>query len=185
MFRTIRRVLAVTAIAALVPAAAQAQAASCFFNVAAASAGSCNIAASAAVTVPKLGRLSVADSSIAFTQPDWDAFLQNPAATTTVTNVQIDIRSNATYNLTMTPGSWSSAWAVGDVSYKIGGSVCTDATGATTLATGSNSLITSGGATNGNTQQLCLALTYPGDLSNAKLAPGSYTLPITLTLAAP
>lgn len=187
MSRSFVRVLAVAAGLALLPVAQlKAQAANCTFNQAVPSSPSCALTVSASVSVPKLGRLAIDDSTLTFPAPNWASFLTDSQPATVVVNLQINHRTNASHNLTLTSSGWASgAWDLADVTYGYNAAACTDNSTAPTTLTGSNALVTGGAATNNTQRFLCLALTYPGNLNDPKLAPGSFSLPMTLTLAAP
>lgn len=188
MTRNFVRLLAGVAIAATIPAAVQAQ--SC--NVNAVGGGNCNVGFDATLTVPTLAYLEVGDfPTLALTAPDWAAFLAAPAATSTVSQTAVTIRSNSNYTVNLaSAAAWTqpvgAGRVLGDITWAIDPTTCPAAGSiAGVVSDAGTDIIGAGTPTNGATNLLCFALSFPGDLSDSRLLPGDYELPITLTITAP
>jgi len=151
--------------------------------------GSCPVLFNASLTVPVLASLDVAAAgTLALTTPDWNAFFTTPAAVRTVSQTSFTVRSNSPYAVGISATAWTVVGGgsrdVADLSYAVAPATCPGEASITT-SVASGSVVTGGTPTGGATNLLCLALDFPGDLTSPKLRPGSYTLPLTLTITAP
>lgn len=185
MSRSIVRTIAGLALVASLPAMAQAQN-SCTVNVASPGPDFCAVNLGMSVSVPVLAYLNIPGATLAFPQPNWATYLATPTATTTVTSTQLTIRTNSNYTLALSSAGWAGgAWTLSDVRFGLNASACTLPAEVPTTLTASQNLAVPGTAANNYQQFLCLGLVYPGDLTNTKLTPGTFTLPLVLTITAP
>lgn len=185
--------LAGLALAAIVatPSVSQAQV-SC--NIQPGSSSPCTAAMTGSITVPTLARISVtgdslSSSTLTLTSPVWATFLATPTLTYTLSQAALVVRSNTSYDVSLTGGSWSqpggAGRVTGDITYEAVSGACGDPSGGYAGTLGAITSIFTGTATASDTRNLCLALEFPGSLASTKLLPGAYTIPITLTLTAP
>lgn len=190
MFRKFAKVVAGLAVVAMIPAVSQAQ--TCTVNAAAPAGGSCDVGFDATFSVPVLAYLDVAaGGALPLTAPVWATFLAAPAPVTTVSQTTLVIRSNSDYSVSLaSAAAWTqpagAGRVLGDLTWALDPTTCpapAAITGAVSAA--GTDIIAAGSPTNGNTQLLCLGLLFPGDLSDTKLLPGDYELPLTLTITAP
>jgi hypothetical protein len=190
MSRKLAKFLAGLAVVVMIPAVSQAQ--TCTVNVANPGPGSCDVDFNATLAVPVLAYLDVAAAgTLPLTAPVWASFLASPAPVTTVSQTAIVVRSNSNYTVNLaSAAAWTqptgAGRVLGDLTWALNETTCpapAAITGAVSAA--GTDIIAAGTPTNGNTQQLCLGLAFPGDLSDSKLLPGTYTLPLTLTITAP
>lgn len=186
MSRSILRTIAGVALVAALPALSQAQNA-CTVNVASPGPGNCAVNLGMSVSVPVLAYLNIPVTDIAFPAPDWNAFLAAPTTTTTVTSTQLTIRTNSTYSVALSSAGWDAPanWTLGDVRFGLNGTACTLPAQVPSTLAANQTLALPGTATNSYQQFLCLGLVYPGDLSDTKLTPGTFDLPLVLTITAP
>lgn len=186
MSRSIVRTLAGLALVATLPAMAQAQN-FCTVNVASPGPGNCAVNLDMSVSVPILAYLNIPVTDLAFPTPNWATFLDAPAPTTTVTSTQMTIRTNSTYTLALSSVGWDAPanWELSDVRYGLSGSACTLPAEVPATLLGSQNLGVPGVAASNYQQFLCLGLVYPGDLTDDKLTPGTFALPLVLTITAP
>jgi hypothetical protein len=151
--------------------------------------GSCPVAFNAQLTVPVLASLDVAAAgTLALNTPDWNTFFTTPTAVRTVTSTSFTVKSNSPYAVNISATAWTQPVGAGrvvaDLSYAVAAVTCPGEASITT-SVASGSVISGGTPTGGNTNLLCLALDFPGDLTSTKLLPGAYALPLTLTITAP
>lgn len=186
MPRSFVRTLVGLALVATLPAMAQAQN-SCTVNVADPGPGNCAVNLDMSVSVPILAYLNIPVTDLAFPTPNWATFLATPTATTTVTSTQMTIRTNSTYTLALSSAGWDAPanWTLGDVRFGLNGTACTLPGEVPSTLAASQNLAVPGTATNSYQQFLCLGLVYPGDLADSRLAPGTFDLPLVLTITAP
>ncbi|HRN52301.1 MAG TPA: hypothetical protein PK788_02335 [Gemmatimonadaceae bacterium] len=193
MSRSILRTLAAVALVAATATISEAQV-SCSIQPGSASPQTCNF--TGAVTVPTLARLdvsgdSLAGSALALTSPDWATYLSAPAATRTLSQVGLVVRANTSYAVQInSAASWTvpagGARALADLTYTAVAGACPAANTINTAITASPAALFNGAsATASSTRNLCFALAWSGALDGGDLAPGAYSLPITLTLSAP
>ena len=150
--------------------------------------GSCPVSFNSTLTVPVLASLDVAAAgTLALTTPDWNTFFATPTLTRTVSSTSFTVKSNSPYSVAISATAWTQPVGAGrvvaDLSYAVAASTCPGEASITT-SVASGTLVT-GTPTGGDTNLLCLALLFPGDLTSNKLLPGAYTLPLTLTITAP
>jgi hypothetical protein len=193
MSRSILRTLAAVALVAATAVVAEAQV-TCSIQPGSASPQTCNFTNS--VTVPTLARLAVtgdslSGSTLTLTSPNWATYLTTPAATSTLSQVALAVRSNRAYSVSInSAASWTvpagGSRALSTLTYTSVAGACPAVGTITTAITASPvSLFTGAAATANDTRNLCFALSFSGSLTAGDLAPGAYSLPITLTLAAP
>ncbi len=184
MSRSLVRWIAGAALALSLPAVAQAQNACTVIG-----AGNCTVDLATSVTIPQISFLNADQSAVAFaiTNAGWTAFLGSAALdTTVVTGVALNVRANTTYSVALEAGSWSGGgWLVGDLKYDTQAGACAQGNAQTAMAANNALSAFSGAATNGESLNLCLGLTFPNDLSDTRLAPGAYSIPLTLRITAP
>lgn len=193
MSRSFARFLAGATLAAVLPMAVQAQ------NSCVAVAGNCNVVVTGSVTIPAIAKLNADLTTANFTlgtNGDWATFFNSAAVDTTVVRpVALTLTSNTTNLVQISGGAWSSAsWAVGDVKWAVQTAACGQVAPTNTL-TGTNASLMgvsaganpfAGTAGANQTRNLCLGLTIPNDLTNARLTTvGAVTIPITLQVSAP
>ena len=186
MSRSFVRMMAGFALVAVPMVSVQAQA-TCTVPTAG---GSCPVGFNATLTVPVLASLEhTAGASLAFPTPDWAAFFAAPALTYTVSQAQFTVKSNSPYSVGISAGAWTQPGTAGrvaaDVTFGVlasGGTCAAGTIQANTIASGT---VVGSGTPGEVTRELCLALEIPGDLASNKLVPGSYSLPLTLTISAP
>ena len=193
MSRTLVRALVVAALVA-VPAAVQAQV-TCSITPGSPSPQICAVTGS--VTVPTLARLAVTGDSLVggaltLTSPDWDSYLATPAPTSTLSQASMVVRSNSQYavQIRSTAASFTApvggSRAASTLTYAAVSGACPVITSITTAITTTNAaLFNEAAATSGTTRTLCLALSWSGSLAAGDLVPGSYSLPLELTISAP
>lgn len=193
MSRFILRTFAAVALVAAAAAVSEAQV-SCTIQPGSASPQTCNFTGS--VTVPTLARLSVAGDSLSgstltLTSPDWTTYLAAPAATQTLSQVGLVVRSNTSYAVQINSAA---AWTVpgggsrglSDLTYTAAAGACPAVASITTAITAAPAALFNGAsATASTTRNLCFALSWGATLAGGDLVPGAYALPITLTLSAP
>lgn len=187
---TVRILTLLTAIA--IPSMAQAQV-SC--NIQPGSASPCTAAMTSSLTVPTLARISatgdsLSGSTLTLTSPDWASFLATPAATSTLSQVALNVRANTSFTVGISaPSAWTvpsgGSRELSTLTYASAAGACPAVGTITTEITGSAVTLTSGSATASAASNLCIALSFPGSLAAGELVPGAYSLPITLTLTAP
>lgn len=179
----LRRILFVAAAAALVvaPKAAQAQLVCVGINT-------CNISPSASLTIPKVVRLASTASSITLTTPDFSTdSLNNQDAQTTFAGISVRANHAWTLNVSSAAANWTYTPAAGAAG---GARVAADlefqanCAGAWAGMSGTAAAIASGALTDGTAASVCLRTNFPNDYTSVKNRPGSYTIALTLTLAA-
>jgi len=183
MFRTIKRVLAAAALAAVLPMVAQAQ-----NDCIVIGAGNCTVNLGTQVTIPKIAFLDANTSSYTFqiSNAGWQDFLAGPSADTTVTTgVQVTVRANTAHSVALEAGTFGGAWVHGDMRWDTQPGACSYGQATQTLDA-TESLTEFGGvATNSDVLNLCLGLVIPNNLASAKLGVGTFALPLTLRITAP
>lgn len=193
MSRSILRTLAAVALVAATAAVAEAQV-SCTIQPGSASPQTCNFTGS--VSVPTLARLNVTGdsltgSALTLTSPDWTTYLSNPTATQTLSQVALQVRANTSYAVQInSAAAWTvpagGSRALSTLTYTSVAGACPAVNTITTAITASPAALFNGAsATASTSRNLCFALSWGGALDGGDLAPGSYSLPITLTLSAP
>ncbi len=178
-----RRALFVAAAAALVvaPKAAQAQLVCVGINT-------CNISPSASLTIPKVVRLASSSSAITLNTPDFTTdSLDNQSTQTTFGGISVRANHAWTLNVSAAAANWTYTPAAGAAG---GSRVAADlefqanCAGAWAGVSGTAAAISSGALTDGTAASVCFRTSFPNDYTNVKNRPGSYTLALTLTLAA-
>jgi len=180
MVRRLAKFVAVAALVAL-PSAAQAQAV-CV------GVGSCTLSPSTSLTIPKVVRLALASASIALTTPTFASDSLNGQLTET-TFGGLNVRANHpwTLNVSSAAATWTYTPDVGasggsrdraDLEFQSG------CAGAWTAMSATAAPIASGAITNGVAASVCFRTNFPNDYTDVRNRPGTYTLALTLTLAA-
>lgn len=150
--------------------------------------GSCSLAPTASLTIPKVVRLATSASSLTLATPDFALDSLN-GQTPTTSFAGITVRANHpwTINISSAAASWTYTAATGasggarvreDLEFQA------NCLGAWAVLSGTAAPIASGALTNGATAGVCLRTDFPNDYASVKNRPGSYTLALTLTLAA-
>lgn len=180
MVRRLAKFVAVAALVAL-PAVAQAQ-------IVCVGITSCQLNPSASLTIPKVVRLAAAASSISLNTPDFATDSLN--GQTPVTNFGgLNVRANhpwtlnisaasATWSYTAAPGASGGSRDRADLEFQA------DCAGAWSALSGTAAPIATGAITNGAAASVCFRTNFPNDYTSVKNRPGTYTLALTLTLAA-
>ncbi len=179
----LRRLVKVAAVAAVVavPAVAEAQLVCVGIN-------SCQISPNASLTIPKVVRLASASSAITLTTPDFTTDSLNGQSTVT-TFSGISVRANHpwTLNISSSAALWTytpAAGASGGERVRADLEFQADCAGAWATMSGTAAPIATGIITNGATASVCFRTNFPNDYTSIKNRPGSYSLALTLTLAA-
>lgn len=185
MSRSFVRLISGVALAAMLPAIAEAQACPVVGG------GSCSVLRNATLTIPKLALIDVTTpGDIALTAPDWNALITAPipAAVTTETAAALTLRSNTLFGVNLTAGVFSGpvgGMTLANFGYKFSTTASCPAGGFTPLTGAPQTLIAAGtAATNGTGATLCLEANFTPDFETSLLQ-GSYTIPLTLLLTAP
>lgn len=190
MSRSVLRFVAAAMAVAVIPAVSQAQG-NCVVNTTAAPPWGCAVPVqfTAGLTIPTLARLDVVATSLTFPDPTggWAAFLATPAAEEVVVQTGFGVKTNATHDIVLNYVSFGGAWDNTDVDYGViadaGTCLNTDTTN-DVLGT-PNVVVNNASATNGLDRELCIGLNIPGSLASPKLAPGTFTLTLNLTITSP
>ncbi len=169
--------------AALMMAAASAQAQSCSAN----SAAGCSVNTTASVTVPTMVELTVAGAgSIALTSPTAadlvTGYVQDAGPTITV-------RSNRAWTLavhTTSPVNWIYSGTQGGLKPITDLTWSNAANGSyNAITTSAVAVVSNQARTNAGAPTIFFRTLYPNDFSDDRNAAGSYSLPLTFTLTAP
>lgn len=183
MSRSFLRFFAGAALVASLPAVSAAQGSCSVVDTP----NNCSVAINTTVVIPTIAFLNVSATALDFAidNAGWTAFLGSAAADTIVVeDVLLTVRSNDSWTLELVPGAWSGGgWTVGDISWQLQAGVCGVADVGTALA--GTTTINSGAAVDPDQNHLCLGLRYPNDLSDTRLAPGTYTVQLDARLTAP
>lgn len=148
----------------------------------------CSLTPTASLTIPKVVRLAVSTASIALATPDFSTDSLNGQATET-TFGGISVRANHpwTINMSSAAAGWTYTPALGatggvrvreDLEFQAN---CAGPWGALAAIAAP---IATGALTNGVAAPVCLRTAFPNDYTSIKNRPGTYTLALTLTLAA-
>lgn len=177
MSRSIARYLAVLALLA-VPAIAQSQTL-CL------GAPSCSLNPTVSLTIPKVVRLALTGSTITLDTPTWTTdSLAGQSVTTTFTGVSVRANHSWTINISTAAANWTYVGSEGGVRAASTLEFQPNCAGGFTAISNTPTMVRSGALTNGSAANLCLATVFPADYSSTANRPGTYTLAITLTLAA-
>jgi hypothetical protein len=186
MSRSIVRSLVVGMALVAAPAVVEAQACT---NTGAASA-TCNVVATATLTIPHIVSLNINDLAITLETPaDWAVFLATPAASTSYTEtvISIDRAANAQYDVQIAANAATFTHGAGGVrnastvSWTLGSSC---AAPGTVLSTTPANFVNNAAA-GAVTGDLCFTTSFINDLADASMRAGAYTLGVTFTIAAP
>ena len=149
--------------------------------------GSCNLPLNASVTVPALVAMSTAAGSISLTAPDGDDLVTGYV--TESTPLELTVRSNRSWRLqihTTAATNWTYAGTDGGVKPISDLQWSTTAAGTFSSITGTAAdVVTAQPRTNGADQAIYFRTLYPNDFTDARNAPGTYTIPLVFTLVAP
>lgn len=185
MTRSVVRLFAGLAVAALLPTVAQAQACPVIGG------GSCSVSRNATMTIPQIATINVtAVGDIALTLPvDYSTLIADSTATlATETAAPLTMRSNTPFGVTIAAGALTGpvgGLVVGDFGFKFSTTGTCTAGGFTAFTGAAQTLIAaSTAATNGASATLCLETNFTGNFAT-KLQSGGYSLPLTLTITAP
>ncbi len=148
----------------------------------------CSISPTASLTIPKVVRLAADVSSIVLATPDFSADSLNGQSPTTVFN-GLSVRANHPWsvNLSSAAANWTytpAAGASGGVRAREELEFQVNCAGAWAPLSAAAASIATGTITNGAAAQVCLRTAFPNDYENVANRPGTYTLALTLTLAA-
>lgn len=180
MVRRLAKLVAVAAIVAL-PGAAQAQIVCVGIN-------SCSINPNASLTIPKVVRLAAATSAITLNTPDFSTdSLNNQNAETTFGGLSVRANHPWTLNISAASATWTytaAAGAAGGSRDRADLEFQADCAGGWTALSGTAAPISTGAITDGSAASVCFRTNFPNDYTNVKNRPGTYTLALTLTLAA-
>jgi hypothetical protein len=180
MYRRLVLSLAGAALLA-VPATTQAQAVCVGINT-------CSLSPSASLTIPKVVRLATTSSLITLTTPDFSTdSLDGQQTTTTYGGISVRSNHDWTLNISSAAASWTYTPAVGasggararsDLEFQA------NCAGGWTALAATAAPVASGTLTNGAAASVCLRTAFPADYTDPRNRPGTYTLALTLTLAA-
>ncbi len=179
----VSRLLKFAAVAAVIalPSVAQAQ-------LVCVGAPSCSINPSASLTIPKVVRLAAASSAISLTTPVFTTdSLNNQAVATTFNGLNVRANHPWTIAISATSATWTytpAAGASGGARDRADLEFQTDCAGAWNALSATATTVASGAITNGAAASVCLRTNFPNDYTSVKNRPGTYTLALTLTLAA-
>lgn len=175
-----RAVLSAAAVSVLATAGAAAQT-SC------AGIGTCNLPVSASVTVPALVAMSTGSGAITLTAPTADDLVAGQV--TESVPLELTVRSNRSWRLqihTTAAANWTYVGTDAGVKPISDLEWSTDPAGAFTAITGTAAdVVTAQPRTNGATQEIYFRTLYSNDFTDARNAPGTYTIPLVFTLVAP
>jgi hypothetical protein len=149
---------------------------------------SCSLNPTASLTIPKVVRLAVASATIALNTVDFATDSLN--GQDEVTNFGgLSVRANHpwTINLSSAAANWTytpAAGASGGARVREALEFQVNCAGAWTPLSATAAPIASGALTNGATAGVCLRTNFPNDYASVANRPGTYTLAMTLTLAA-
>ncbi len=179
----LRRLIVVAAGATLlaVPSVARAQSACVGIN-------SCSLTPNASLTIPKVVRLGLSTAAITLDTPDFSTDSLNGQNTVT-TFGGLSVRANHpwTINISSASAAWTytpAAGAAGGVRAREALEFQNGCAGGFSALSATASPIATGGITNGAAASVCLRTAFPNDYADAANRPGTYTLALTLTLAA-
>lgn len=180
MISRLMKFAVVTALVA-VPSIAQAQ-------LVCVGAPGCSINPSASLTIPKVVRLASTASAITLTTPVFGTdSLDNQAVATTFGGLNVRANHPWTIAISAAAATWTytpAAGAAGGSRDRADLEFQTDCAGAWNALSATATTVASGVITNGAAASVCLRTNFPNDYTSVKNRPGTYTLALTLTLAA-
>ncbi len=180
MVRRLAKFVAVAALVAL-PSAAQAQAVCVGIN-------SCSLNPNASLTIPKVVRLALASPAVTLNTPDFSLdSLNNQLTETTFGGLNVRANHPWTLNVSSAAATWTytpAAGASGGSRLRADLEFQTGCAGAWAAMSATAAAIASGLITNGAAASVCFRTNFPNDYTDVKNRPGTYTLALTLTLAA-
>ena len=180
----LRRLAVVTAGAFLMslPSVASAQSVLCV------GIGTCSLTPTASLTIPKVVRLAVSSATITLDTPDFSTdSLDGQAPVTNFGGISVRANHPWTINISSADLAWTYTGVSGVTD---GARVLADLEFQANCADGWVELsaaaapIATGALTNGVAASVCLRTAFPNDYTSLKNRPGTYTLALTLTLAA-
>jgi hypothetical protein len=150
-------------------------------------AGTCNTTNTASVTIGALVKLGMSASATSLTSPTADQV--DVGATVADAGPTFTIKANRSWTMNIRSGNaanWTYVGSFGGVK-PIGDLTWANAVAGTYAAiTASDAVFTSGASSsNGTAAAAFFKTNYPAGFTNAANAPGTYSLPIILTLTAP
>jgi hypothetical protein len=170
---------------ALIAAPAVVQAQTCT-NTGGASA-TCNVVATASLTIPYIVSLDVGSTTITLNTPTWATFLAGAATQYTETVISVTRASNATYDVQISANAATftnangGARTAGTVSWTNASSCAAPGTALSTTPTD----FVTGASAGSTTADLCFTTEFVTNLSNTMMRAGAHTLGVTFTIAAP
>ncbi len=149
---------------------------------------SCSLNPTASLTIPKVVRLSVSDATIALNTVDFATdSLDGQTAVTNFGGISVRANHPWTINLSSAAANWTytpAAGASGGARVREALEFQVNCAGGWSALAATASPIASGAVTNGSTANVCLRTNFPNDYADVANRPGTYTLALTLTLAA-
>jgi len=149
--------------------------------------GTCNLPVNASVTVPALVSLSTGSGAVTLTAPTVDDLVTGHV--TESTPLEFTVRSNRSWRLqvhTTAAANWSYVGTDAGVKPISDLQWSTDPSGSFTAITGTAAdVVTAQPRTDGATQEIYFRTLYSNDFTDARNAPGTYTIPLVFTLVAP
>ena len=148
----------------------------------------CTILPSASLTIPKVVRLAATSTAITLATPDFSIDSLNGQQTVTPF-AGISVRSNHDWTLNVSSAAllWTytpAAGAAGGERVRADLEFQANCLGGWAAIGAAAAPIASGLLTNGVAAPVCFRTTFPADYTSIKNRPGSYSLALTLTLAA-
>lgn len=183
MFRSLKRILTAAAVVAVLPVVAQAQ-----NDCIVIGAGNCTVNLGTQVTIPKIAYINTPTSAFTFqiSNAGWQDFLDSGSADTTVTTgVVVTVKANTAHSVALEAGTFGGSWVHGDMRWDTQAGACSYGQATQVLDATESLTGFSGGATSGETLNLCLGLVIPNNLASPKLGQGTFALPLTLRITAP
>ncbi|HVH40299.1 MAG TPA: hypothetical protein VM764_09755 [Gemmatimonadaceae bacterium] len=148
----------------------------------------CSLTPTASLTIPKVVRLAVSTTSIALNTVDFATdSLDGQDEVTTFGGISVRANHPWTINLSSAAAAWTytpAAGASGGARVREDLLFQANCAGAWIPLSATAAAVASGALTNGATADVCLSTNFPNDYTNVKNRPGTYSLAMTLTLAA-
>lgn len=148
----------------------------------------CTLSPTASLTIPKVVRLAVSAATIPLTTPDFATdSLNGQDEVTTFGGISVRANHPWTINVSSASAAWTytpAAGASGGARVREDLEVQANCAGAWAALSGTASTIASGALTNGAAAGVCLRTNFPNDYADVRNRPGTYTIALTLTLAA-
>jgi hypothetical protein len=180
-----RKILATAVALAMLAVSAPAEA-QLTCNFAGAAGANCSLGAhNLTATVERTGKITISGGSTDITPTAAHYEASETTLGTLVTGPTFTVKSNATYNVTLDPTTWTAPYAkaIGDVALRVAnvGACPAGDAGYTALTAGSTSLVTAASPTASAAQDLCIKVKWLWTTD----VPGPYTLPLVFKITAP